>query len=247
MSIPKEVAAEAAEQHDKVTFKVSLDDSGRQLDLVYRKGQNPVDAAKHFLAQNNLSISYLNGIVDQIKTHNPETKNFEQYKSAKPVVLKPVYDKYKRTPDLKGLQGSAYADPSTGGVRYVPGQTASSSEDYGDPFTSGGRYIPGQSASNTSVGGGDPYTSGGRYISNQDTTDLVLIASLLELMNRIVNELMYQNEEMKKKIFLNEERRQQRKKDVRIQRRVLFCVSTFVGFVITRLGIWKFIWKSFGF
>ncbi|CAD5213180.1 unnamed protein product [Bursaphelenchus okinawaensis] len=224
--IAKEVAAKAAEQQDKVTIKVSLDDSGRQLDLVYTKGQNPIDTAKHFLTQNNLPISYLNEIVDYIKTHIPEAKNFEQFKSTKPAVVKPGKADYEfeistsenntfflsynvgedpnmaaqrcceqnklpiafipqlvrhiqtNVPELKGLQGSAYADPFTGGGRYVPGQTASSSGDYGDPFTSGGRYIPGQSASNSSVGGGDPYTSGGRYIPSQGANDLVPNASL---------------------------------------------------------------------
>uniref|UniRef100_A0A1I7SRY2 WD_REPEATS_REGION domain-containing protein n=1 Tax=Bursaphelenchus xylophilus TaxID=6326 RepID=A0A1I7SRY2_BURXY len=48
--IATEAAAKAAEQNDKVVIKVSLDDSGRQLDLVYVKGQNPIDSAKNFLA-----------------------------------------------------------------------------------------------------------------------------------------------------------------------------------------------------
>lgn len=42
---------------------------------------------------------------------------------------------------------SAYADPFTGGSRYVPGSNARTVDSNTDPFTGGSRYVPGFNSS----------------------------------------------------------------------------------------------------
>ncbi|KAI1728465.1 PFU (PLAA family ubiquitin binding) domain-containing protein [Ditylenchus destructor] len=72
--VQQEMNAEKENQSDTVKIKVSLDDSNQQIDLAYRKGDDPTLTAEAFIKENNLPISYLNEITEFIKVNVPEAR-----------------------------------------------------------------------------------------------------------------------------------------------------------------------------
>jgi len=127
-------------------FNVALDDE-TQLKLPYNVNEDPWFAAQTFIHRNELSQTFLDQIA-QFIIKNTEGMVIDQ-------------------------RASDYADPFTGGGRYVPGEGSSTgktgSQSNYDPFTGAGRYVPDNRATsgktNTTTNQ-DPFTGAGRYIPN---------------------------------------------------------------------------------
>lgn len=130
-------------------FNVELDE-GVPLKLPYNINEDPWFAAQAFIHRHELNQMFLDQIA-QFIINNTKGMVIDQ-------------------------TASNYADPFTGGGRYVPGSDPSAMDTSGpssnyDPFTGAGRYVPGgNSTSNrpTSNVNQDPFTGGGRYIPNGD-------------------------------------------------------------------------------
>lgn len=67
-------AALAAQQSETVTIKVALDDGQPNIELRYKKGSDPYDAAQTFLMENDLPGSYLNEVAEYIIENIPEAR-----------------------------------------------------------------------------------------------------------------------------------------------------------------------------
>ncbi|KAL4236565.1 hypothetical protein ACF0H5_004950 [Mactra antiquata] len=121
-------------------FSVDIEEGKPPLKLPYNISEDPWFAAQNFLSKNNLSQLFLDQVANFI------------IDNTKGVTLNQTT--------------SGYADPFTGGNRYVPGSSSSTSTGGGaDPFTGSGRYIPGSGSDNTGrAGGADPFTGAGRYV-----------------------------------------------------------------------------------
>ncbi|CAH1775959.1 unnamed protein product [Owenia fusiformis] len=125
-------------------FTVDIEEGKPPLNLPYNIGEDPWHAAQNFIHKNNLSQLFL----DQVA-------NF-------------IVDNTKGA-TLSQAPAAGFADPFTGGGRYVPG-----SQDGGqappsegaDPFTGAGRYVPGSAAPSMArqPGVSDPFTGSGRYV-----------------------------------------------------------------------------------
>ncbi|MFH4981306.1 hypothetical protein AB6A40_008015 [Gnathostoma spinigerum] len=74
----------AAERKEVVTIKVALDDGQPNLELRYRKGTDPAEAAQVFLQENNISPIYLDEIVQYIKSNIPEARNYSVFSKPQP-------------------------------------------------------------------------------------------------------------------------------------------------------------------
>ncbi|XP_052774869.1 phospholipase A-2-activating protein-like [Mya arenaria] len=123
-------------------FSVDIEEGKPPLKLPYNLTEDPWFAAQMFIEKNNLSQAFLDQVANFI-TENTKGATLTQG------------------------SGASYADPFTGGNRYVPGSSSSTSTEGADPFTGGGRYIPGGSSAPSAGGGGggaDPFTGGGRYV-----------------------------------------------------------------------------------
>ncbi|WAR24590.1 PLAP-like protein [Mya arenaria] len=130
-----------SQEYDYV-FSVDIEEGKPPLKLPYNLTEDPWFAAQMFIEKNNLSQAFLDQVANFI-TENTKGATLTQG------------------------SGASYADPFTGGNRYVPGSSSSTSTEGADPFTGGGRYIPGGSSAPSAGGGGggaDPFTGGGRYV-----------------------------------------------------------------------------------
>lgn len=136
-------------------------EGGKKLTFQYNVGDDPDMTAQRFCEANKLPISFF-----------PQLSNLLR----------------EQVPELKGMQGNAYADPFTGQGRYVPSQTGNSgmSTNAADPFTGSGRYVPGSNAtpSNSASSNGDPFTSGGRYIPGSESGSNLVPNSLARIDKR---------------------------------------------------------------
>uniref|UniRef100_A0A915Q0D1 Phospholipase A-2-activating protein n=1 Tax=Setaria digitata TaxID=48799 RepID=A0A915Q0D1_9BILA len=80
-----------AQQNEVVKVKVALDDGEPHIELRYKKGSDPYEAAQTFLMENNLPASYLNEVAEYIIENIPEArqatnkKNFAQSQSMQKV------------------------------------------------------------------------------------------------------------------------------------------------------------------
>ena len=109
-------------------FTVDIEEGKPPLKLPYNLSEDPWHAAQKFIHQNNLSQYYLdtvaNFIIDNTKGASAgNTRN--------------------------QVSGQGFADPFTGGSRYVPSggvTTGNSRGQQGDPFTGAGRYVPREEA-----------------------------------------------------------------------------------------------------
>lgn len=125
-------------------FNVELDTEGA-LKLPYNINEDPWFAAQTFIHRHELNQTFLDQIAQFIITN---TKGM-------------VIDQ----------KAADYADPFTGGGRYVPGQMSdtggSGVQSNYDPFTGSGRYVPdGRPAPAKKEPGvnHDPFTGSGRYV-----------------------------------------------------------------------------------
>ncbi|GAB1519973.1 WD repeat protein Lub1 [Rhizoctonia solani] len=100
-------------------FKVDIKDGAPPLSLPYNATDNPYSAAQKFLAENELSMEYIDQVVGFIE------KNTGGFKVEQ--------------------QSQQFVDPYTGASRYQANPTSAPSNNittYSDPFTGGSRYAP---------------------------------------------------------------------------------------------------------
>nr|CAB3264925.1 phospholipase A-2-activating protein [Phallusia mammillata] len=128
-------------------FTIDIEEGKPPLNLPYNVTEDPWVAAQKFIDDNDLSQSFLETIANFIIENSDVSMN--------------------------SGSASQYADPFTGGGRYVPedaGDRVNGSN--ADPFTGGGRYIPGESSTNhVGMPKADPFTGGGRYIPGSSNGD----------------------------------------------------------------------------
>ncbi|XP_078532836.1 phospholipase A-2-activating protein [Lissotriton helveticus] len=128
-------------------FSIDVNESGPSFKLPYNKSDDPWLVAYNFLQKNDLNPMFL----DQV---------------AKFIIDNTVGQTDTQT-------DTTFADPFTGGGRYVPGSSAPPASGI-DPFTGSGRYVPG-AGSNTvpPSSGADPFT--GRNAYRLDASQVVNI------------------------------------------------------------------------
>nr|XP_002128410.1 phospholipase A-2-activating protein [Ciona intestinalis] len=120
-------------------FTIDNEDGKPPLNLPYNLTEDPWFAAQKFIDDQNLSQAHLDTIANFI---------MDNTKGAEIGYGKP----------------SEYADPFTGGGRYQPNASESTSTEGGaDPYTGAGRYRPDSNGTQGPQGGIDPFTGGGRY------------------------------------------------------------------------------------
>uniref|UniRef100_A0A158R4Z2 WD_REPEATS_REGION domain-containing protein n=1 Tax=Syphacia muris TaxID=451379 RepID=A0A158R4Z2_9BILA len=186
-------AQRAAQEQGVIKIKVSLDDGHPNMELRYKKGSDPVEAAETFITENNLPITFLDEIVDYIKTNIPEARNAanKKYKVQPTQRVNVdgeewdyVFDVKNETGKVMKLTYNVGEDVNWAAQRFVeknnlpiqflekvsrllrtqvPGFKDEAPSDYTDPFTGGNRYVPSSSGSNN-VTETDPFTGSGRYI-----------------------------------------------------------------------------------
>ncbi|XP_056376683.1 phospholipase A-2-activating protein isoform X2 [Hyla sarda] len=116
-------------------FTIDVNESGPSFKLPYNITEDPWLVAHNFLEKNDLNPMFL----DQ--------------------VAKFIID--NTGGQIIPATNSGFADPFTGGGRYIPG-SSSAVPSGADPFTGGSRYMPG-SSSNHTAGAGDPFTGSNAY------------------------------------------------------------------------------------
>ncbi|KAM4809172.1 phospholipase A-2-activating protein [Rhinophrynus dorsalis] len=120
-------------------FTIDVNESGPSFKLPYNLSEDPWLVAYNFLQKNDLNPMFL----DQ--------------------VAKFIIDNTSGQTAAPSAPG--FADPFTGGGRYIPGSTSSSASG-ADPFTGGSRYVPGSSLlSGHPAGAADPFTGRNAYRS----------------------------------------------------------------------------------
>lgn len=107
-------------------FSVDIEEGKPPLKLPYNTSEDPWLAAQKFIHKNDLSQYYLDTVANFIITN---TKS-----------------KTSNVASAKSNANETFADPFTGGSRYVPSAgnfpPESSMSEAQDPFTGSGRYIP---------------------------------------------------------------------------------------------------------
>ncbi|XP_040273113.1 phospholipase A-2-activating protein isoform X1 [Bufo bufo] len=119
-------------------FTIDVNESGPSYKLPYNVTEDPWLVAHNFLQKNDLNAMFL----DQV---------------AKFIIDNTAGQTITAT-------NSGFADPFTGGGRYIPG-SSSSIPSGADPFTGGSRYMPGSSSNIPAAGAGDPFTGRNAYRS----------------------------------------------------------------------------------
>ncbi|XP_029462252.1 phospholipase A-2-activating protein isoform X2 [Rhinatrema bivittatum] len=119
-------------------FTIDVNESGPSYKLPYNISDDPWLVAYNFLQKNDLNPMFL----DQ--------------------VAKFIIDNTKG--QTLGPTNTEFADPFTGGGRYIPG-SSSGPVTGADPFTGAGRYIPGSTADTVTLGESDPFTGKNAYRS----------------------------------------------------------------------------------
>ncbi|KAJ2708719.1 WD repeat protein Lub1 [Coemansia spiralis] len=130
-------------------FDVDIREGAPPLKLPFNATQNPYSAAQAFLERNQLSLDHLDTVADFI------IKNADGVQ-------------------IGADSHQAYADPFTGGNRYVPGQAAGSGATAAapDPFTGGKRYVP--------AGGSAAYVPPTTVVVNRKANGAAIVAKLAE-------------------------------------------------------------------
>ncbi|XP_069818093.1 phospholipase A-2-activating protein isoform X3 [Dendropsophus ebraccatus] len=118
-------------------FTIDVNESGPSYKLPYNVTEDPWLVAHNFLQKNDLNPMFL----DQVAKFIIDNTGGQTISAT----------------------NSGFADPFTGGGRYIPGGS-SSIPSGADPFTGGSRYMPG-SSSNFPAAGADPFTGKNAYRS----------------------------------------------------------------------------------
>ncbi|VDO43259.1 unnamed protein product [Onchocerca flexuosa] len=161
----------SAQQNEIVKIKVALDDGEPHIELRYKKGSDPYDAAQTFLMENNLPASYLNEVAEYIIENIPEARQTTNKKMAQSQSTEKEWDYVLDVTTEDGrilkLPYNVGEDTNWAAQRFiekhnlpikflekvstvlrlqVPGTIGNSSssrfDNFNDPFTEG-RYVPG--------------------------------------------------------------------------------------------------------
>ncbi|CAG5103397.1 Similar to Plaa: Phospholipase A-2-activating protein (Rattus norvegicus) [Cotesia congregata] len=124
-------------------FSIDIQDGVPPLKLPYNKTDDPWHTAQTFIHKHGLSQMYLDQIANFIVKNSDSTPSFNP--------------------------NSSFADPFTGGNRYIPGSgLPNAPAAQADPFTGGNRYIPGSNQPNAKVQAStsnpDPFTGSNSYV-----------------------------------------------------------------------------------
>ncbi|KAJ2853397.1 WD repeat protein Lub1 [Coemansia erecta] len=142
-------------------FDVDIQEGAPPLKLPYNVTENPYSAAQRFLEKNQISLEHLDTVANFI------VKNADGVQ-------------------LGGGEQSSYADPFTGGNRYVPGQQGGqTASGYADPFTGGNRYVPGVSSSQVGAADSSGYTPPNSFIVNRQGNAAAMVKKLCEFNDQI--------------------------------------------------------------
>ncbi|KAJ2700774.1 WD repeat protein Lub1 [Coemansia sp. IMI 203386] len=145
-------------------FDVDIQEGVPPLKLPYNVTENPYSAAQKFLEKNMMSLEHLDTVANFI------IKNADGVQ-------------------LGSSEQSSYADPFTGGSRYVPGQSAThgqASSGYGDPFTGGNRYVPpGSLNSQAGMGASSGYAPPSSYAINKQGNATAIVKKLCEFNGQV--------------------------------------------------------------
>ncbi|XP_057317804.1 phospholipase A-2-activating protein [Microplitis mediator] len=131
-------------------FSIDIQDGVPPLKLPYNRTEDPWHVAQTFIHQNGLSQMFLDQIANFIVKNSDSTPSFNP--------------------------NSSYADPFTGGNRYIPGSGLPNAPlAQADPFTGGNRYIPGSGLPNApgvqaSTSNPDPFTGSNSYVPQTSFT-----------------------------------------------------------------------------
>ncbi|VDK58409.1 unnamed protein product [Anisakis simplex] len=79
---PAQSAWSIAVQQEVVKIKISLGEGEPDMELRYKKGSDPMDAAETFVKENSIPISYVDEICEYIKTNIPEARMATKKKMA---------------------------------------------------------------------------------------------------------------------------------------------------------------------
>ncbi|KAG8039653.1 hypothetical protein G9C98_000382 [Cotesia typhae] len=143
-------------------FSIDIQDGVPPLKLPYNKTDDPWHTAQTFIHKHGLSQMYLDQIANFIVKNSDSTPSFNP--------------------------NSSFADPFTGGNRYIPGSgLPNASAAQADPFTGGNRYIPGSNQPNTKVQAStsnpDPFTGSNSYVPGPSSTSITLRKPIPESSN----------------------------------------------------------------
>ncbi|XP_066460396.1 phospholipase A-2-activating protein isoform X1 [Eleutherodactylus coqui] len=117
-------------------FTIDVNESGPSHKLPYNITEDPWLVAHNFLQRNDLNPMFL----DQVAKFIIDNTGGQTITAT----------------------NSGFADPFTGGGRYIPG-SGSAVPSGADPFTGGNRYMPGSSSAIPGAGVGDPFTGRNAY------------------------------------------------------------------------------------
>ncbi|KAI0312500.1 WD40-repeat-containing domain protein [Amylostereum chailletii] len=122
-------------------FDVDIQDGVPPLKLPYNANENPFNAAQRFLEQNDISMNYLDQVVQFIEKNTAGVTvgsgGGEEYQDPFTGA-----SRYRASSDAPA-SASTYSDPFTGGSRYTPSApTTPGPSLYNDSFTGPGRYVP---------------------------------------------------------------------------------------------------------
>ncbi|KAJ1959901.1 WD repeat protein Lub1 [Dipsacomyces acuminosporus] len=143
-------------------FDVDIQEGAPPLKLPYNVTENPYSAAQKFLERNEISLEHIDTVANFI---------------------------IKNTDGAQlGTEQSTYADPFTGGNRYVPGQSADgASRTHGDPFTGGNRYVPSGSTA-SSLSSSSSYKPPAEFVINKQGNVSAIIGKLAEFNAAVAQE-----------------------------------------------------------
>uniref|UniRef100_A0A915ETT4 PFU domain-containing protein n=1 Tax=Ditylenchus dipsaci TaxID=166011 RepID=A0A915ETT4_9BILA len=193
--LAKEV--ENQKESDSVTIKVSLDDNAPNLDLKYVKGTDPAVCAEKFITDNRLPASYLNEIIEYIKTNVPEARLAEAAKYRRQETQRETIDgelfdyalevKLKENGPPMKLGYNIGEDPDYATQRFVEkhnlnvgimGQLSAFLRSQIPELQTPSQFVRIGGASNT--GYVDPFTGGGRYVPG-GIPEMICLPLLLEI------------------------------------------------------------------
>ncbi|KAJ2157599.1 WD repeat protein Lub1 [Coemansia sp. RSA 552] len=142
-------------------FDVDIQEGAPRLKLPFNASENPYTAAQRFLERNELSMDHLDTVANFIVQNASGVQ-------------------------LGAGQSQPYADPFTGGNRYVPGRPAGGMESSGraDPFTGGSRYTPSGASASAPSG----YVPPSEFIVNKQGNGAAIVKKLSEFNDQLAQD-----------------------------------------------------------
>ncbi|KAI0006182.1 WD40-repeat-containing domain protein [Russula compacta] len=134
-------------------FDVDIQDGVPPLKLPYNVNENTFTAARRFLENNDLPLSYIDQVAQFIEKNTAGVNIGGSDDYGDPFTVGSRYRPSDSTASVRSA--SANSDPLTGDLRYIPGGSSAvtpsaASSSFGDPFTSPSRYVSGPSTTSQS-------------------------------------------------------------------------------------------------